>query len=42
MISPWRSTIPFLSTNLNPLYPRMIEPNLLKIDPVVLEKKWKM
>jgi hypothetical protein len=39
IISPWRGAIPFLWINLNPLHPKMILPSLVKIGPMVLEKR---
>ena len=41
IISPWKRAGPFIWTNLNSLYPRMLVPSLVEIGPVVLEKKLK-
>ena len=37
IISPWKRGGPFIWTNLNPFYPRML--SLIEIGPAVLEKK---
>ena len=44
IISPWKRTGPFIGTNLNPFYRKMLfaKCGWLKIGPVVLEKKMKM
>jgi hypothetical protein len=42
IIFPWRRAIAFISTNLTPTPPRWSVPSLVKIGPVVLEKKSKM
>ena len=39
IISPLRRVYPFICINLNSLHPRMLVPILVKVGPVVLEKK---
>ena len=42
IISSWKRALPFMWTNLNPLYLRMLFYSMVEIDQMVLEKKMKM